>query len=227
LAGQNTLFPAWGSQEDPYGEGSSAALSCGQGTPFTPLQARAGTSPSFAANGLGGQASERIQMLLTIEEPYSSPRDWCGHRHAACLPCAMLPPECSATSHPQEHSRKLLVPTPLPTRASMYGCCLFFPGAQDSSGPLPSLLSFHPHGTQDSSTLPCPSWEKLSVMESKGGRQIRERLVEVSARASPSPQLTVHFLSSQRFPEGGGFGGFQTCAPPFSDLPWRPPSRWS
>lgn len=30
----------------------------------------------LAANGLGGQASERAQLLLTTEEPYSSPRDW-------------------------------------------------------------------------------------------------------------------------------------------------------
>lgn len=72
----------------------------------------------------------------------------------------------------------------------MYGCCLFFPETQGSSGPpLPLLLS-PTLGTQDSSVLPCPSWEKLSVTEPKGRRQ-------TPGAASLTPTLT-HSLCTFR-----------------------------
>lgn len=80
----------------------------------------------------------------------------------------------------------------------MCGCCLFFPETQGSSAPpLPLLLS-PTLGTQDSSVLPCPSWEKLSVMESKGRSQIHERLVETNAWGSFLTPTLTHSLRTFR-----------------------------
>lgn len=125
------------------------------------LPSTAGTSPSFAANALVA----RLQKEFSCRKPYSTPRRWHGHRHAACYHqpgwavLGHFTPTGALQEAPCAH-------TPANHRASMCGCCLFFPDTQGSSGPpLPLLLS-PPLGTQDSSVLSCPSWEKLSVMES-------------------------------------------------------------
>lgn len=204
--------------------------SCGQGTLVTPFQVQAGTLTIFCSKWPWWPGLRKSSAVADHRETYSTPRDWRGHRHAACYP----KPGWGVLWHftPTEALQEApCAYTSANHRASMGGCCLLFPETQGSSGPpLPLLLS-PPLGTQDSSVLPCPFWEKLSVMESKGRRQIHERLVKTNAKSGfphsdPDP-LTAHFPSSQRFPGGGGFGGSQTCAPRFSDLPRRPPPRWS